>query len=97
MGMTYAKFQLLVLYLRGFMQLFLTIGIASLMLVWVLQVIAISFGEAYPWADILFHIFLSTSFLVLFPGQKFWTFVVEDADGKSHVIVGALPPEEDQI
>lgn len=95
--MTYAKFRLLTLYLRGFLLLFLTLGIASLFLVWTLQVIAISLGEVYPWKDILFHIFLSTSFLALFPGQKFWTFSIEDADGKSYVIVGAPSPKKDQI
>ena len=93
--MTQAKLGLLALYLRGFMLVFLIVAIASLLVVWVLQAIAMGFGETYAWSQILAQLFLSGSFLALFPGQRFWTFSITDADGNQHVIIGAPPPDRD--
>ena len=94
--MTQAKLGLLALYLRGFMLVFLILAIVSLLVVWVLQAIAMGYGETYAWSQIMIHLFLSGSFLALFAGQKFWTFAIEDAQGARHVIIGNPAQEQDQ-
>ena len=81
-------FRLLCLYLLGFGIVFLHAACAGLLTVWALQFLAMAFDETYAWGAILWHLFLSYSFLFFYPGQRFWTVVVRDGRGRAHVIVG---------
>lgn len=74
--------------LSAFGLLFIQLLLASCLALWVLQLLAMSFDVQADWAAIFWHILLSLTFLVLFPGQNFWTLEFEDEEGRLYTIVG---------
>ncbi len=80
--------QLLGLYLRGFLQVFGYIFLTSLLVMWILQSLAIAFGEHFDWGAVLIHLFLSLSFLAFFPGQRLWTYRLQAQNGRMYTIIG---------
>ena len=85
----------LVIYLYGFMLVFVQALGISLVTMWILQTLALSFGETYDWAAVLTHLFLMISFAAFFPGQTFWTFRMRDGQGACYTIIGRedAPPD----
>lgn len=84
----HGKTAILSLYLRGFLHVFLYIFLTALLATWLLQGIAMSFGEVYDWGAVLTHLFLSMSLLAFFPGQRVWTYRMQTRDGRAYTIVG---------
>jgi ABC-type uncharacterized transport system YnjBCD permease subunit len=80
--------------LSGFGLLFLQILFASWLLLWGLQGVALLLGAQGDWPAIFLHLIMSLTFLVLFPGQTFWTLQCEDRQGRVHTIVGSDEPAD---
>ncbi len=85
------------IHLYGYLLVFLQAFGASLLLMWVLQTLAISFGETYDWAAVLWHLFLTISFVAFFPGQQVWTFRLQDQYGRLFTIVGRTEGDSETV
>ena len=86
---------LLLFYIWGFTIVLMHAVCASVLTVWALQFGAAAFGETHDWGAILWHLILSSYFLMLFPGQRVWTVRLRGPDGTRHTIVGEPPPREE--
>lgn len=86
--MSQKQISVLGLYLKGCALVFGYICMVTMLIMWVLQAIAIGFGESYDWAEIYKHLILYTTFLAFFPGQPLWTVRLQDAQGRWHTIIG---------
>lgn len=78
------------LHLVGYVHVALHVIGAAVVVFWVVQGIALLIGSPLDGAPILSHLILSMMFLAVFPGQSVWTYTLEDADGREHVIIGAV-------
>ena len=83
-----SKTYVLAIHLYGYVLVFFQAFGMSLMLMWVLQTLALSSGETYDWAAVLWHLFLLFSFVAFFPGQTFWTLRLTDSRERVQTIVG---------
>ena len=87
-AMRAGQFRLLVIYLIGFGHVFLIAMGFSVIGVWLLQAGAMAFGESFDWGAIFVHLFVTASFVLLYPGQTFLTYRITDRRGQVYVIVG---------
>ncbi len=87
--LTREQTDLLKIHVTGYALVIGQAFVVSILALWGLQVLAIALEESHDWPAILRQIFLSLCFLAFFPGQQFWTFRVEDKDGRVHTIIGA--------
>ena len=80
---------LLSLHVAGYALLALQAALLGFLVTTGFFVLGLMSGIILPAGPILGHLFLSTLFLMLFPGQQVWTLRLMDCHGQPRTIVGA--------
>ena len=94
--MKLSAIRLLALYLTGFFHVFMHVLVASMLLLWGMQIVAVLHGEVYNWSNVFVHLFLSLSFLAFYPNQQYWTYRLRGPDGAHYTIVGREQDRDEQ-
>lgn len=94
--MSISQIKLLGVHLTGYFHVFMHVVVASMLVGWGLQFLAMLHAEVYDWTGVFVHLVLSLSFLAFFPGQTVWTYRLLDRDGVEHTIVGRTPDQDMQ-